>query len=97
MSGNPRGVTFVELLVSLAVLALVLSVAGATLSLAPPASAAGTRLGALRREAVAERRVVTDTARDDDTLRLVTALPDGRVYQAAVSAPWFAAEAERAR
>jgi prepilin-type N-terminal cleavage/methylation domain-containing protein len=84
---NSRGVTLLELLVTLAVLGTIATVAG--LSMRPPAQAhQATRwrsaVADARRQALATHVFVVIRQIDGDTIRLATALPDGRVIEDSV-------------
>jgi prepilin-type N-terminal cleavage/methylation domain-containing protein len=78
-----RGVTLIELLVTIAILSVVLTIT--TLSLAGEKRPAETtlpisaRIHALRSKAVESGRPQTMVLSDTDGTVLVTALPDGRV------------------
>jgi len=80
---NRRGVTLIELLVTIAILSVVLTIA--TLSLAGEKHPAGTvlpvsaRMHALRSKAIESGRPQTAGLSDTGGVVLVTALPDGRV------------------
>lgn len=78
---NPRGVTLVELVVTLLILGVIGGVAGVQLARVgrvvpdPPYAA----LANARRRALAEGRAVTSLVSVDGRWALVTALPDGRL------------------
>jgi prepilin-type N-terminal cleavage/methylation domain-containing protein len=77
-----RGVTLIELIVVLAVMGMIATVAGLTMSAtpspAPPADFAA-RIAALRDSAVATGRPVTAMFIVDGRVGAATAHPDGRV------------------
>jgi len=75
------GTTLLELLVTLAIVAIVSAVVGLTLRAtpAPPADDAQATVAAARHTAVAERRVVTVTVQSHGQPHAVTALPDGGI------------------
>jgi prepilin-type N-terminal cleavage/methylation domain-containing protein len=80
---NRRGVTLIELLVTISILSVVLAIT--TLSLAGEKHPAGTvlpvsaRIYALRSKAIESGRPQTTELSDTGVVVLVTALPDGRV------------------
>lgn len=77
------GITLVELIVALAILAIMTTVVGLTFRPAPfeqPVQPAAARAAAARRQALRTRQRVTVVIRIGDTIRTVTALPDGRVF-----------------
>jgi prepilin-type N-terminal cleavage/methylation domain-containing protein len=78
----PRGLTLVEMLVVLALLGVVASIAAVALPpvAAPPASTALDSLATARRTAITSGRPVTVVLSfDSGPARRVTAFPDGRV------------------
>lgn len=98
----PRGITLVEMLVALAVLGLVLSVAALQPRFRPRESMSPAQevIAAARREALALGRAVTREVPSDsaDPVRLVTALPDGRVVAGpGVSVDFFTGVADAPR
>lgn len=81
--GNRRGVTLIELLVTIAILSVILAIT--TLSLAgekrPAATASplSVQVRTLRSSAIASGAAKTAALSDTEGVVLVTALPDGRV------------------
>lgn len=77
-----RGVTLIELLVTLALLGLLAGMTGLSLTATPraaPLTPTAARVAAARDAALRSGRPVTDTFRDSASVHSVTALPDGRV------------------
>src|SRR5205807_2146939 len=92
------GVTLIELIVALAILALSASVVGLAIRATPPpraANAVASAIAAVRDSAIRTRRSVTTVLMLLDSARAVTALPDGRVItDSVVRARLIAAEAD---
>lgn len=81
-SSARSGVTLVELIVALAIMAITASIAGLAYLRAEPVTAldeAEVQLVAARRDAIRHRRAVTVTWVIDGRVRDVTAFPDGSV------------------
>jgi prepilin-type N-terminal cleavage/methylation domain-containing protein len=76
------GVTLIELIVALAILALGTSVVGLAIRATPPARGANpiaVTIASVRDSAIRTRRSVTSILMVSDSVRAVTALPDGRI------------------
>jgi prepilin-type N-terminal cleavage/methylation domain-containing protein len=75
-------VTLVELLVVLAILAIVAGVSTVALRRMDASQTAGVneQLRALHRAAIRDGRTHTGVVRDGASTHVVTALPDGRIY-----------------